>query len=196
MNLDIHTGVQTALVLSLVAILFSVLVGVRSIIGASQLKFFRMRRERQLSGWRLIGLAVVLGLVALKDAKTKFVEKKEEKITEVIRRRKGWSFLKGFLMVLVNPLGIVSWMICLQFLRKNGVFIPMTLNYEIAFFLVVIAGAGTYFFLIIFITNKMKGFFNPDRTSKVVRGLGYILISFSIYFLFYAVKAFFFNHAA
>lgn len=136
----------------------------------------------------------VLGLLALKDSKIKFVEKKEERITQIIRKRKRWSLLKGLGMVLLNPLGIVSWMICLQFLRKNNIFIPMKINYEIAFFLVVVAGASTYFLLIIFITHKMKRFFNPERTGKIVRGLGYVLLAFSVYFIFYTIKAFFFNN--
>lgn len=136
-----------------------------------------------------------LGIVALKDSR--FVEKTGKQtdqmptVTKIKRKR--WALLKGLTLVLVNPLGIVSWMICLQFLRKNGIFIPMTINYEILFFVVVTVGAASYFFLVIFITNKMKNFFNPERTGKVTRYLGYLLLSFSVYFLFYAIKAFFFN---
>lgn len=101
--------------------------------------------------------------------------------------------LKGLTMVMVNPLGIVSWMVSLSFLRKVRIYIPLTLNYEIIFFLVVIAGAGTYFLVLITLTTKMKKVFSPERTHKIIRFLGYFLIVFSLYFLFNAIKLFFFN---
>jgi threonine/homoserine/homoserine lactone efflux protein len=108
-------------------------------------------------------------------------------------RRKRWAFLKGLTMVLVNPLGVVSWMIALQFLRKFNIYIPLELRYEILFFIVVTLGASCYFLLIVFITNKMKRIFNPRRTRKITKVLGYILICLSMYFLYNAIKVFFFN---
>ena len=33
-------------------------------------------------------------------------------------KRKRWAFLQGLGMVLINPLGIASWMIALSFLKK------------------------------------------------------------------------------
>lgn len=132
----------------------------------------------------------VLGIFALKDAR--FLEKKEEEIVTKIRRKR-WALLKGLTMVLVNPLGIVSWMISLSFLRKINIYIPLKLNYEILFFIVVIMGASTYFFLIVLITSKMKKIFSPERTTKVIKFLGFLLIIFSFYFLYNAVKLFFFN---
>lgn len=131
-----------------------------------------------------------LGLVALKDSR--FVEKTEEHLVTKIKRKR-WALLKGLMMVLVNPLGIVSWMIGLQFLRKNEVFIPMELRYEILFFIVVALGVLSYFLLVVFITNKMKRIFNRERACKITRYLGYLLLIFSMYFLFYAVKTYFFN---
>lgn len=135
-------------------------------------------------------ITLVLGIVAIKDSK--FIEKKEEDVVNRIRRKR-WAFLKGLTMVLVNPLGIVSWMIFLQFLRKVDVYIPMQLKYEIIFFLVVMAGAASYFFLVIFITNKMKNILNPGRTRKITKCLGILLIGLSAYFLYNAVKVLFFN---
>jgi threonine/homoserine/homoserine lactone efflux protein len=132
----------------------------------------------------------VLGILALKDAH--FVEKKEEELVSKIRRKR-WAFLKGFTMMLVNPLGIVSWMIALSFLRKARVYIPLELRFEIIFFIVVGVGALAYFLLIIFITNKMKAIFNTQRTSRVIKVLGYILLGFSLYFLYNSIKLFFFN---
>jgi threonine/homoserine/homoserine lactone efflux protein len=137
-------------------------------------------------------ITAVLGFLAIKDAK--FIEKKEEQIIKKIKiRRKRWAFLKGLTMVLVNPLGIVSWMISLSFLRKIHIYIPLRLNYELFFILVVIVGAFSYFLVIITITNKMKKIFNPERTYKVIKILGYLLIIFSLYFLVNAIKLFFFN---
>ena len=64
MHLDIHTGVQTALVLTILAILISLVSGYRSIRKGSALKFFRMRRDRMLAGYRMIVFALALCLVA------------------------------------------------------------------------------------------------------------------------------------
>jgi threonine/homoserine/homoserine lactone efflux protein len=137
-------------------------------------------------------ITAVLGILALKDAR--FIEKTEAHIIEKAKiRRKRWAMLKGLTMVMVNPLGIVSWMVSLSFLRKVHIYIPLSLNYEILFFLVVIAGAATYFITLITITTKMKKVFSPERTHKIIRILGYLLILFSLYFLFNAIKLFFFN---
>jgi hypothetical protein len=59
------------------------------------------------------------------------------------------------------------------------------------FIFVVILGVFSYFTLIIFITNKMKFLHNPQHTKKIIRVLGYVLIGFSLYFLFFALKALF-----
>ncbi len=133
-------------------------------------------------------ITFILGVIALKDAK--FIEQKGEKITSKLGGRKRWSFIKGLLMVLVNPLGIISWMISLKFLESFNIKIPLQLNYEILFVLIVIIGATSYFSLVIFITNKMKNIFNHERTVKISKYLGYILIAFSIYFFGYSVRAF------
>lgn len=135
-------------------------------------------------------ITLALGIVALKDSK--FIEKKEEEMVTRIRRKR-WAFLKGLTMVLVNPLGIVSWMISLQFLRKIDIYIPMRLNYEIIFFIVVTAGAGSYFLLVIFITNKINNILKPRRTRKITKYLGILLIGLSAYFLYNAVRVLFFN---
>jgi hypothetical protein len=84
-------------------------------------------------------------------------------------------------------------MIALSFLRKARVYIPLELKFEIIFFIVVGVGALAYFLLIICITNKMKAIFNTQRTSRVIKVLGYILLGFSLYFLYYSIKLFFFD---
>jgi len=137
-------------------------------------------------------ITFVLGMLSLKDARfLEKIEKKEEAIAERIKRKR-WAFVQGLSMVLINPLGIASWMIALSFMRKLQIFIPLTLSYEIFFIVIVILGAFSYFMLIIFITNKMKSLCSPKRTRVIIRVLGYMLIGFSIYFLFFALKAFFF----
>jgi threonine/homoserine/homoserine lactone efflux protein len=138
-------------------------------------------------------ITFVLGMLSLKDARfLEKIEKKEEAIAERIKRKR-WAFVQGLSMVLINPLGIASWMIALSFLKKLKIYIPLTLNYEIFFMFVVILGAFSYFILIIFITNKMKSLCAPHNTRKVIRTLGYVLIAFSLYFLFFALKALFFT---
>jgi len=132
-----------------------------------------------------------LGIFALKDSKC--VEKAEDEITTMIRKKKRWAFLKGFTLVIVNPLAVVSWMIVLKFLESFGIKIPLELNYEIFFFITVAAGASSYFLLIVFITNKMKDFFNPERTAKVTKYIGYILLAFSLYFIYYTVNSYLFG---
>jgi threonine/homoserine/homoserine lactone efflux protein len=140
-------------------------------------------------------ITFVLGLLSLKDArfleKIEKIEKREEAIAERIKRKR-WAFLQGLGMVLINPLGIASWLIALSFLKKLSFYIPLTLNYEIFFMVVVILGAFSYFILIIFITNRMKSLCTPHNTRKVIKVLGYVLIGFSLYFLFFALKALFF----
>lgn len=137
-------------------------------------------------------ITFVLGVVSLKDARfLARIEKKEEALAARIKRKR-WAFLQGLGMVLINPLGIASWMIALAFLKKLKIYIPLTLNFEIFFMIVVVLGAFSYFILIIFITNRMKSLCVPHNTRKVIRVLGYVLIAFSLYFLFFALKALFF----
>jgi hypothetical protein len=64
MSLDIHTAVQTALVITIVALIFSIWRGIASIRTARDLPFFRMRRQRMVHGWRLLFSAVALALIA------------------------------------------------------------------------------------------------------------------------------------
>jgi len=132
-----------------------------------------------------------LGIFALRDSKR--LNNKDDELTTIIKKRKRWAFLKGFALVIVNPLAVVSWMIALKFLESVGIKIPLKLNYELLFFLAVAAGAVSYFLLIVFITNKMKRFFNPKRTAKVTKYVGYILIAFSIYFIYYTINSYLFG---
>ena len=135
-------------------------------------------------------ITAVLGFVALKGANN--LEKREEELVAKIRRKR-WAVLKGLTMVLVNPLGIVSWMVSLSFLRRVNIFIPMELRYEVLFFIVVTVGALAYFSLMIFVAGRMQSLLTPERTRKVIRFLGYLLLAFSLYFFHHAIQLFFFN---
>jgi len=64
-SLDIHTGVITALIITLFLMLLSIYAGITSIRKARTLPFFRMRRQRMLNGWRLLFTAFFLGALAL-----------------------------------------------------------------------------------------------------------------------------------
>ena len=65
LGLDIHTGVRTALVISLIALVFSLWFGILSIRRARKLPFFRMRRETMVRGWRLLAWSVLWAVLAL-----------------------------------------------------------------------------------------------------------------------------------
>ncbi len=64
MNLDIHTAVTTLMVIAVIAAVFSLWYGIRSIRKARSLPFFRMRRITMTRGWRLVGMSLVWGLLA------------------------------------------------------------------------------------------------------------------------------------
>ncbi|MBI3159984.1 MAG: hypothetical protein HYZ26_10340 [Chloroflexi bacterium] len=64
-DLDILTGLKAVLILALAGMLASLWGGVRTLQTARTLPYFRMRRNRLLTGWRLVGLSFVLGLTAL-----------------------------------------------------------------------------------------------------------------------------------
>lgn len=163
--------------------------------------FLKNDRGNTLEGIFLLVAAVVtfiIGTLAIKNSGlVQKVEKKEEQIAEKVKRkRKRWSFLKGVTLMLVNPLGIGSWMIVLSFLKKVKIYIPLTLTYEILFFIAVVAGAFSYSVVIVAITNRIKRLFDPEKTAKTVKILGYLLVGFSIYFLFHSIRAFFFSAPA
>ncbi len=159
--------------------------------------FLKNGQSNSLEGIFLLAAAAVtftIGFLALKDAGLyKKVEKKEEEIAKrVKRKRKRWSVLKGLTMVLVNPLGIGSWIIVLSFLKKTRAYIPLHLTYIVIFLGFVMLGAFSYSVLMVIITNRVKSLFNPKKIARIIRVLGYLLILFGLYFLFFAVWGLFF----
>ena len=65
MKLDIHTGVVTFVALLSVLAAYGIWAGIRSIRKARTLKFFRMRRDRMVTGWRMLLLSVVFIILAI-----------------------------------------------------------------------------------------------------------------------------------
>ncbi len=160
--------------------------------------FLKNDHGNHLEGIFLLVAAVItfiIGTLVIKNSRiVQKVEKTEEHIAEKVKQKgKGWSFLKGAALMLVNPLGIGSWMILLSFLKKIKIYIPLTSTYEFLFFVAVVMGTFSYSVVIVAITNRIKGLFDPEKTAKIVKILGYLLVAFSIYFLFYSIRAFFFS---
>lgn len=157
--------------------------------------FLRNGSSGYLEGIFLLAASVItfiIGLLAIGNGRfAKRVESKEDAIArKVKRKRKRWSFLKGLSLVMVNPLGIGSWFIVLAALKKSKIYIPLDLTYEILFPVFVIMGAFSYTILMIAITKRIKSLFTPGKTAKIIKVLGYFLIFFSIYFLFFSLRAF------
>lgn len=65
MNLDIHTGIQTATIISIVLVILCAFAGYHAIQKGRTLKFFRMRRERIMAGWRLLFFAIIFIVIAI-----------------------------------------------------------------------------------------------------------------------------------
>jgi hypothetical protein len=63
MNLDIHSAVVTALLLTIAGILITFFTGVETIRSGSNLPFFRKKRDRIVRGWRLILSTIFLGVL-------------------------------------------------------------------------------------------------------------------------------------
>ncbi len=64
-DMDIKAGLTTAIFLALFGVFFSLLIGIRSIRSGRRLKYFRLRQQRIVQGWRLIGFAFGLAGVVL-----------------------------------------------------------------------------------------------------------------------------------
>ena len=66
MAIDIQAGIIAAVLLTLVFFLISVITGIQTVVNGKQIKFFQLRRDQIMRGWRLIVLGifwVILGIV-------------------------------------------------------------------------------------------------------------------------------------
>ena len=59
-QLDIRTGVQTSVILTAVLGILCLFLGIRGLINARNMRFYRMRRDRIVRSWRQVFLALVL----------------------------------------------------------------------------------------------------------------------------------------
>ena len=64
LSLDVQTGVQTAVIVAAVLAVFSLLIGLRGILLARNMRFYRMRRDRIVQGWRRIGFGILMSGLA------------------------------------------------------------------------------------------------------------------------------------
>jgi len=60
-DLDVRTGVITAVIIAGFFALLSLLTGIRAILSGRQIPYFQMRRQRMVTGWRRILLFLFLG---------------------------------------------------------------------------------------------------------------------------------------
>ncbi|MFZ1041463.1 MAG: hypothetical protein WCA79_14910 [Anaerolineales bacterium] len=63
--MDINSGFIAIAVILVAIALVSLWSGIRDIQSARKMTFFRLRHQRMASGWRLFGLALVLGILAI-----------------------------------------------------------------------------------------------------------------------------------
>jgi len=63
-QLDVHTGVQTAVVIASVLTVIGIITGLRAVFQSRNIPYYRMRRERNVRGWRNILFAFVMAAVA------------------------------------------------------------------------------------------------------------------------------------
>lgn len=59
-DLDIRTGVQTAVIIAAALGILTLILGVRGILRARSLRFYRIRRDQIVQGWRRIFFAILL----------------------------------------------------------------------------------------------------------------------------------------
>ena len=58
-QLDIHTGVITAVIIAVILGILSLVAGVRGVFISRKLLFYRMRRDRIVQGWRRVFFSLV-----------------------------------------------------------------------------------------------------------------------------------------
>jgi len=64
MNLDIHTAVITGFILLIAALILSAVIGIKTIQAGQNLYYFKKRRALIARGWRMLGVALMLGVLA------------------------------------------------------------------------------------------------------------------------------------
>lgn len=62
--MDIHSGVIAIMIMAALIAIFSLWRGLRALQSARKMTFYRLRRQREAGGWRLLGLGILLILFA------------------------------------------------------------------------------------------------------------------------------------
>lgn len=65
MNLDIRAGVLAATFLTIIFFLISTITGAQTLLSGKKVKFFKMRRDQMMRGWRLIALGLLWIIAAM-----------------------------------------------------------------------------------------------------------------------------------
>jgi len=64
-HMDIQSGVIAVVVLLAIFVVITTRSGLRTIQSARKMTFYRLRRQREAGGWRLVGIAVLLLIIAI-----------------------------------------------------------------------------------------------------------------------------------
>jgi hypothetical protein len=64
-HMDIQSGVIAVVVLLAIFVVIAMRSGLRTIQSARKMTFYRLRRQREAGGWRLVGIAVLLLMIAI-----------------------------------------------------------------------------------------------------------------------------------
>ncbi len=65
MSIDIQAGIIAAVLLTLVFFLISVISGIQAVLSGKNIKFFQLRQNQILRGWRLIVLGIFWALLGI-----------------------------------------------------------------------------------------------------------------------------------
>lgn len=65
MNLDIRAGVLAATIITIAFFLISAITGAQTLLSGKKVKFFKLRRDQMMRGWRLIALGVFWIIAAM-----------------------------------------------------------------------------------------------------------------------------------
>ena len=65
MNIDIRAGVLAAAILALIFFLISAITGIQTLLSGRKVKFFKLRRDQMMRGWRLIVLGLFWVIVGI-----------------------------------------------------------------------------------------------------------------------------------
>lgn len=101
------------------------------------------------------------------------------------------SFLVGFSIDTANPSMIIWWLLCFEFLKNVGIIHMSISSVKTTFIIAGSLGIGTYLALLAIFLKKIGNSIIQKYEGKINRALGVLLIIFSLYFVFKALKMFY-----